>query len=276
MLRVEKLAWREVLVFSCAFLLLAISGTTRAEELRIGGTGTAIGTLRLLAAEYSEKHPETRIRIVPNLGSSGGIKAVLGAAIDLAVTSRPLKQEERQLGASEQEYARTPLVFAVAAKATVDAITRQELAGIYAGTRTKWPDGSPIRVILRPPSDIDSDLVKGFSAEVRQGVSAAEARPGVKIALTDQDAANDLEKIPGAVGPTSLALIISEHRALKALQLDGIQPTLQNAASQAYPYSKRLFLVTGTRRSTAAESFSVFVRSPAGRKILVANGHWLP
>jgi len=257
-------------------LLPGFMGSAAAEELKLGGTGAALGSMRLLANEFSAKHPEIRLKIVPNLGSGGGIQAVLAGAIDLAVTSRPLNAEERQRGAAESEYGRTPFVFAVAAKTAIVAITSQELAEIYAGTRVKWPDGSPIRIVLRSPSDIDTEMVKAISPEIRAGVTAAAERPGVKIALTDQDAANDLERIPGAVGPVALSLVISEKRALRALRLDGIQPTLQNAASQTYPYSKRMFLVTGAKRTATAADFAAFVLSPAGRKILAANGHWLP
>ena len=69
---------------------------------------------------------------------------------------------------------------------------------------------------------------------------------------------------------------MSEKRALRALKLDGKEPTLTNLASGAYPYHKRLFLVTGAKRSAAVERFIAFVRSPAGRKILAGSGHWVP
>ncbi len=99
----------------------------------------------------------------------------------------------------------------------------------------KWPDGSAIRLVLRPPSDIDSEIVKGITPALEQGLAAAEKRPGVQFSVTDQDAAGDLERIPGAIGPSSLALILSERRALRALQLDGVEPTPSNAVAGAYP-----------------------------------------
>lgn len=265
-----------VLVAMVSVLLSGLIGSVAADELKIGGTGAALGTMRLLANEYSAKSPGFRIRIVPSLGSGGSIKAVLAGAIDLAVSSRPINEQERKLGASLREFGRTPFVVAVAAKMPIDTITIKELADIYAGIKVKWPDGTPIRIILRPSSDIDSEMIRSFSPALRQGVSAAEARPGIRVALNDQMAADDLERIPGAVGPSSLSLLLSEKRQLKALSLDGVRPTPENAASQAYPYSKRLFFVTGARLSKAVESFTAFANSPAGRKILVANGIWLP
>jgi len=257
-------------------LLLGFPGSAAAEEFRIGGTGAALGTMQLLAAEFTATNPDIRITMVPSLGSGGSIKAVLAGAIGLAVTSRPINETVGTLGAVEIEYARTPFVFAVSAKSKVTAITPGELADVYAGRTMTWPDGSPVRIVLRPDNDIDSEMIKNISLELRRALAAAAARPGVQFAVNDQDAANDLEKIPGAIGPSSLALIVSEKRALRALKLDGREPTPKNGASGAYPYYKRLFLVTGPKRAAAVARFIAFVQSPAGRKILEANGQWIP
>jgi phosphate transport system substrate-binding protein len=257
-------------------LLLGSSGSAAAEEFRIGGTGAALGTMQLLVAEFTSGNPDIRVTTVPSLGSGGSIKAVVSGTIGLAVTSRPMNESERKLGTVETEYARTPFVFAVSTKSKVTAITSVELADIYAGKAVTWTDGSPVRIVLRPASDIDSEMVRNISPEVRRGLAAAEARPGVQFAVVDQDAATDLERIPGAIGPSSLALIVSEKRALRALKLDGREATPMNAASGDYPYYKRLFMVTGAKRSAAVERFVAFVQSPAGRKTLAANGQWIP
>ena len=257
-------------------LLLGFCNAAAAEGLTIGGTGTALGTMRLLANEFTAKNPDIAVTIVPNLGSGGGIKAVLGGVIGLAVTSRALKESEKKLGAVETEYARTPFVFAVSTQSRVSAVTARELADIYAGKMAAWADGSPVRVVLRPASDTDTTIVENISADIRRAVVVANTRPGVRVALSDQDAANDIEKIPGAIGPSSLGLIVSENRALRALKLDGKEPTPMNAASGTYPYYKRLFLVSSAKRPAAVERFIAFVRSPAGHKILIDNGQWIP
>jgi phosphate transport system substrate-binding protein len=247
-----------------------------AVEIKIGGTGAALGSMQLLGVEFSAKNPDIRITTVPSLGSGGGIKAVLAGAIGLAVTSRAINENERKLGTVEMEYARTPFVFAISTKSKVSAISSGELADIYAGKRMTWADGSPVRIVLRPDSDIDTEMVKNISPEIRLALAVAETRPGVQFSVNDQDAANDLESIPGAIGPSSLALIVSERRALRALKLDGREPTPESAAAGAYPYYKRLFFVTGAKPSVAVERFIAYVHSPAGRKILTSNGQWIP
>lgn len=257
-------------------LLLAGGPAGAAQELKIGGTGAALGTIQLLAAKFGRANPDIRVATVTNLGSVGAIKAVAAGAIDLGVTSRPLAEGESKLEVRQLEYARTPFVLAVSKTSAVTSITRRELEDIYAGKREKWPDGSTIRVVLRPASDIDTAIVRGLSPAMAQSLSIAEQRPGVQFAVTDQDAANDLERIPGAIGPSTLALIRSERRALRALKLDGVEPTPANAAAGTYPLHKQLFFVIGPTPGPAAERFMAFVRSNAGRRILADSGHWVP
>jgi phosphate transport system substrate-binding protein len=232
--------------------------------------------MQLLASEFRARNPEIQITMVLGLGSRGSINAVLDGAIGLAVTSRALEPSERRRGAVEIEYARTPFVFAVSAESSVSAITSREMAEIYAGKMTAWPDGSQVRVMLRPPRDVDTEMVRNISTEMRRGLLEASARPGVRVSVNDQDVASDIETIPGAIGPSTLALIVSEGRALRALKFDGREPSPVNAASGAYPYHKRLFLVTGERRAAEVERFIAFVQSFAGRKILLGNGQWIP
>jgi phosphate transport system substrate-binding protein len=264
------------IAIAIALLLgFAVRGTA-ADAIRIGGSGSTLGTMQLLADAFAKQDPEFRAAIVPNLGSSGGIRALAAGAIGLAATSRPLRDAERKLGLAEIEYGRTPFVFAVTTRSMVTAITLRQLADIYGGKTASWPDGTPIRIVLRPASDIDTDMVKGVSPELRQALSVAEQRPGVAFSVTDQDAANDIEKIPGAIGPSSLALILSEKRSLRALKLEGVEPTAGNIASGVYRYHKRMFLVIGAKRPPAVQRFIAFIRSPAGRRILTQTGHWIP
>lgn len=257
-------------------LLLGFPGAGAAAQMKIGGSGAALGTMQLLIDAYTGRYPDFAGTTIPSLGSAGSIKALAAGAIDIAVTSRPMNEAERELPITETEYARTPFVFAVAVRSKVSAITVRELADIYAGRTTQWPDGSPIRIVLRPANDIDTAMIKGISPQMEQAVSAAERRPGVAFSATDDDAADDIEKIPGAIGPTSIALILSEKRALRALRLDGVDPSPANIAAGSYPHYKRLFIVTAAKPSPAVERFIAFVQSAPGRRMLLDTGHWIP
>jgi phosphate transport system substrate-binding protein len=272
-------------VFCCSRLLaFAIASTAlmsageaaAAEDITIGGTGNALGTMRLLGDAFSKQNPGTKVIVLPSLGSSGAIKAVPKGAVDIGLISRPLTEEERKAGTVAFEYARTPLVFAVAAKTSVTAITLDQIADIYSGKMKNWPDGGSIRLVLRQTEDDNTRQVKRMSPALDKALSSAEQRPDLPFATTDQEAADKTEVIPGALGVTTLALINSENRQLRALALNGVEPTASNGASGKYPHVKRLFLVTRSDPPAAVKRFIAFMQSPAARDILIRAGNWIP
>ncbi|HMH18347.1 MAG TPA: substrate-binding domain-containing protein [Burkholderiales bacterium] len=271
------------IVFYCSRLLaFAIASTAfaseaaAAEEIKIGGTGNALGTMRLLGAAFAKQNPGVNVTVLPSLGTSGAVKAIPKGAIDIGVAARQLTEEERKLGTISLEYARSPLVFAVSTRTQVTALTLDQIADIYSGKMTNWPDGSQIRPVLRQVGDDTTQQIRHMSPALDQAVSAAEQRPGMPFATTDQEAADKTESIPGAMGVATLSLINSENRPLRALTLDGVEPTVGNAASGKYPHAKRFFLIAGAAPSAAVRRFIAFMQSPAGREILIRSGNWIP
>lgn len=259
----------------CVLVALTAATAVHAQELKIGGTGAALGTMQLLAQAYAKNQPNARITVLPSMGSGGGIKAVLAGAIQIGVSSRPLSEAESKAGATAVEYGRTPLVFATSASSKVAGITTQNLVDFYAGKVDEWPDGTKLRLVLRPIGDSDSETIKAMSPAMRDAKSAAEQRKGMVFTVTDQETANAIEKVPGALGPSTLALLMSEKRALKALPLDGVVPSAQTIANGTYPLAKALLVVTGPKSQPETQGFVAFVQSPAGREILRQSGHWV-
>lgn len=252
---------------------MSVAGCAWAQEIRIGGTGGALGTMQTLANAYQKIHPEAKIVVLPSLGSGGGIKAVLAGAIQVAVSSRPLTPAETNQGATAVEHGRTPFVFAVRANTGPDNVTTKELAEIFSGALDRWPDGSTIRLVLRPVGDSDEDILKKISPEMAKAMALARKRPGMRFAITDQDAADAIEKIGGAFGATTEALIVSEKRAIKSLRLNGVEPSTRAVADGSYPYFKPLFIVTTEKPLLPARQFVAFLLSADGRAILARSGY---
>jgi phosphate transport system substrate-binding protein len=265
-------ASRRAAIAACALWTVS-SAHGQSQEIKIGGTGAALGTMQLLAQAYARVQPDTKITVLPSMGSGGGIKAALAGAVQLAVSARPLSEGEIKAGAVGVEYGRTPFVFATAATNKVTGITTQNLVEFYAGTVDHWADGSKLRLVMRPIGDSDSETIKNISPAMRDAKSAAEQRKGMVFSVTDQETAASIEKISGAIGPSTLALLLSEKRPLKALALDGVTPSPQTLANGRYPLYKDVLLITGPKSPPEAHGFINFVRSPAGREILQQTGH---
>ncbi|HLO09443.1 MAG TPA: substrate-binding domain-containing protein [Desulfobacteria bacterium] len=252
-------------------LLVSGSRNVAAETVRISGTGGAMETMRILGEAFMKNNPGIRVEMLPGMGSSGSIKAVLAGRLDIGLSGRTLNDEEREQGAVETRYAKTPFVFAVNRTLKITGMTLEGVAGIYAGKRD-WEGGKRIRLVLRSPEDTDVSVLKGMSPAMSAAVDIAVRRKGMIIATTDDDAANIIESVPGAFGGTTLSLVLSEKRALRVLALDGVVPSVRTMADRSYPYSKTFFMVTRKNPSAAVLRFIDFVRSPAGSAILSKYG----
>ena len=268
-----KASWRAAFVAAVFLSTAAV-----AQPVRIAGSGANVGAIGLLIAEYRKANPTAAFAPVEALGSAGAIKAVAGGILDIALTSRPLAQAERSIGVREVEYARTPFVVVVRADSALAAISGPELARFMSGSGEAGPDGVRVRPVLRPAADIDTLLVKRMAPGVAPAIEQALKRPGMMVATTDKEAADFVERTAGAIGVSSLGLVLSESRRLRPLPLDGIAPTVAALESGGYPHHKRLFLVVSEKfpPSAHAKRFVEFVTSPAAKAVLRSTGHSLP
>lgn len=253
-------------------VLLAIPARhAAAETIRISGTGGAMGTMKILGESFHRLHPGIRVEIQPGMGSSGSIRAVRAGRLEIGLSGRRLSGQEKAEGLQEVKYARTPFVFGVNRSVRISGLTTAGVVEIYAGKRD-WESGRRLRLVLRPADDSDIPVLKGLSPEMGAAVDAAMRRKGMIVATTDHDAADVIETVPGAFGGTTLALVLSEHRAIRVLALNGVAPDVRNLADRSYPLSKTFSMVTGKNPSYAVRRFIDFVFSRAGVAVLSKYG----
>lgn len=244
-----------------------------AEQLVIGGSGVDLSTFRLLATAFREQQPGISIRVKPSVGSSGGVRAVNDKLFHLGLLSRPPTRQERSAELVYRHYATTPMVFAVSRESPIDGISTRQAADIYAGRLTQWPDGTPARPILRPASDSDTRLLVESLPHFRQAMESAYQRKSLPVAITDQDSADKITRIKGAIGTSTLALIKTEQISLRPLKLDGIDPTATTGAS-TYPLNKALYFVyRKDHKNPALQDFIEYLDSVAARQLLSETGH---
>lgn len=263
---------RNVVLLTALWLLPMQVG---AQSIRIAGSGANVGAIELLVTEFRKQAPQVQFSAVEALGSAGAVKAVASGALQIALTSRPLNEAEKSLGVSEIEYARTPFVVAVRADSKMMGVSAEQLARYFSGTVDAGPDAVRVRPVLRPANDIDNVLLRRMSPAAGSAVEQALKRPGMVIASNDREAADVMERTVGAIGVTTLGLILSESRQLRAVPLDNLSPSLAAFEAGKYPHHKRLFLVISEKHPVPADArkFIEFVRAPAGQALLRRTGH---
>lgn len=256
-----------------ALVVAAASAGAGAEVIRAGGTGSGVGTLRLLADAFEKLQPQHRVDIAPALGSSGGIKALRVGQLQLAVSNREPSAEER-VGLVARRYASTPLAVVTHAALPAQTMTLPRLAQLLSGAEARWPHGQPVRLVLRPASDSDSKLVASLSPAVAAAQQQAQQRAGMVVAQTDSEAADYVERTPNALGFSTVAQVASEQRKLNVLSLNGVSATPAMLEAGRYPLSKDMHLVMRADASEGARAFFAFVTESAeARALLRRNGH---
>jgi phosphate transport system substrate-binding protein len=247
------------------FAAAALAGqAAAADALRVGGTGSSLGVLQQLGADFAKR--DVTIDVIPGLGSSGAIHALQDGKLDLAVSARPLKADETAAGLRQVAVLRTAFVLATSRADSV-ALKRADLPGIFTAEKAIWPDGTPIRIILRPRSETDSALLGKISAGMNEAIEAARRRSEVPIAATDQDNTALAQRVPGSLAGTTMAQLATERPDLRIVRLEGLDPTLANVESGAYPFVKHLHFIV---RSDGAplRPFLDYMQSPQGLQSL--------
>ena len=252
--------------------LLAV-GVARADALRLGGTGSGSKLLEVMADAYTKRYPGRQVEVVmPPLGSGGGLRALAAGKLDMAVIARPLRPGETQ-AVKASEFARTLLVLATGTGKRPQGWSRDDLARLYGGEIVVWDDGAPLRLIMRSPHESDSQLIRSLTPDIAAAYDAALARTGMLVADHDLDAVEQLVRVPGAVGTTTLGLINTMRLPLRPLPLDGVTPSRENLINNRYALRKSYFLVTAARPSPAVEEFLTFLASEPARKLLIQSDY---
>lgn len=254
-------------LFVAALLTVAASTVALAADVvRLGGTGGAFGLLQKLGDAFGAAGG-IRVINVPSLGSTGGLRALAENKIDVSVSGRSLRREEVAKGLKVGAIVRTPY-FIVTSHHNPKGLNSADLASLYLKPNATWADGSPMRIVLRPRSDSDTELMGQLFVGMAAALEAARSRPDVPTAATDQDNGDLSERIAGSLTGMTGTQFKTEGRRLWAVTLDGVEPTFANYERGTYRYGKTLYFIVRGNDRPEIERFIAFMRSPEGLKIL--------
>jgi phosphate transport system substrate-binding protein len=245
------------------------------EPLRINGSGSALDFMKALLRSYAASHPQANVRIDPPLGSSGAVSALLAGALDLAVLSRLVSPDEQARGARARPYGRTPLVFVTNPAVKAKNVTTAELEAIYSGDRKAWPDGEPIRVIIRPKKETKTAVLTSLSPGMMKADALAREMPWAVVATTDPESDELVARTPGAIGATSLTSLFAGASTLNRLALDGVEGTPGSLAAGSYRLATEIVFVTTDRTPPEALALVEFAWSAEGQAVAARSGVWV-
>lgn len=263
---------RRTVVASLATAWLPLTVAAGGGALRIGGSGACHGGALLLADRVPKNAGVGAVAVAPSLGSLGGIRGLLGGALDIACTSRVLTHDEAARGLFMQPLAASPFVVIVHTSVRLTHITVADLVRLFADPMATFPDGTRARPVLRPADEVDTRILKSLSPDMALALARANQRQGMLVAATARDVAQFVETVPGAFGLSTLGLVQTERRNVTVLGLDGVSPTADGRANPRYPVRKTLYLVTRADASDTTKRFVAWAASKPAQDLLLRNG----
>ncbi len=255
-----------------AILAIGASGQT-SERIVIDGSTGGMPLAAALAKAFQERNPGVAVEIGKGLGTKARLEALAEGKIDIALASHGLNVSEiTRQGMAVHEIANVAVVFGVNATVPVVNISAQRICDVYAGKTTNWKalDGPEMEIAARtrPDSEVDTEIVRDNIACLKD-LKMSEV---VKVMPTAGDMARELAAAAGAIGMTTMTVVEQSQGKIKALSINGIDPSAQNVERKTYRLVRESYFVIKTPASPAVTRFLEFTRGSMGHSVITANG----
>ena len=221
-----------------------------------------------LSEAFMEKYPKVTVT-AEFVGSGAGIEAVSNGTADIGNSSRNLKDEEKAKGVAENIVAIDGIAVVVDPANTVEDLTKDQLTSIYDGSVTNWKDvggnDAPIVVVGREAGSgtrgAFEELLKLEDACKYSNELDSTGAVMAKVAST-----------PGSIGYVSLDVL---DDTVKAVKLDGAEPTEENIKAGKYFLSRPFVMATKgeiSEQNDLVKALFDFIYSDEGSELVKSVG----
>ena len=114
------------------------TGSGKKGTITIAGSTSVAPVMNVLADEYKKLNPDVKIEIQES-GSSAGIESATQGAVEIAMSSRELKDDEAKTLKS-QTIALDGIAVIVNNSNTLDALTSEQVKNIFEGNVSTWEE----------------------------------------------------------------------------------------------------------------------------------------
>jgi len=251
--------------------LLLVSGCAGTQgESGISGTITEAGSTTVqpvaesLAAAFKAKYPGINV-IIQGGGSSTGIKAAAEGTVDIGAASRELKPNEVGTVVAHV-LARDGIAIVVHPSQKISNLSMDQVRQIFAGEISSWNQvgGSNQDIVV-----VAREEGSGTRAAFEEMVMGDALITGTAILQPSNGAARTtVAGDANAIGFLSFGYLDS---SVKALSVDGVAGTVENAKNGTYPIVRPLLLLTKGQPEGIVKEFMDFCLGPEGQEIVAED-----
>lgn len=254
---------------------LSVAAAQAQDKLIVDGSTTAGPIAKAFAEIITRQNPGVNITVSES-GSGNGAKALLNGTCDVACLSRDLKASEKSAMAAKGV---NPVAHVVAYDALpvivhpsnrVKGLTIDQICDIYTGKITNWKEvgGADQRIVV-----ISRDTNSGTFESFRELVLGKEKRVVASAEHTGSNGGTRqrVQMTRGAIGYAGLGFV---DRTVKALEVNGVMPSVASVSAGQYPLSRELYLFTNGEPAadSLAGRFVGMGRTEKGREIIEEIG----
>lgn len=267
-------------VVSVVALISALTTTSifasAKETISAVGSSSVTPLMETFAETYMKKEPSVFIE-VQGPGSSAGIKAAKNGSADFGMSSRELKESEKESTLIEEVIVKDGIAVVVNPKNTVTNLTTEQIASIYRGEVKSWKEvggeNKPIVVVTRDTAsgtrgafeDILSLKKKIGDLEVSAISQRAQVANG-NGALKTMIASN-----PYAIGYISLGTV---DESVQALSVNDIEASVENVKNGTYQVARPfLVLYQKGKPSPKAQQFLDWMLTEEAQALVSEKGY---
>jgi phosphate transport system substrate-binding protein len=261
-----------------AFAALPAAGEEKALQVR--GSDTTVNLVQRLAEVYSEKNPGRPVSVSGG-GSGTGLAGLRNRTVDIANSSRPIRQREmvdmKSKGISPVTIiiAVDCIVLAVNQKNSVDKLTIEQLGSIFRGELTNWKDvGGDDMPITLYGRQSNSGTYEVFKENVVNG----EYADGIRRMNGNSQIVEGIKSDVSGIGYVGIGYV-QDGADLKVIKVSKnaeegyVDPRNRtDVETGKYPLTRPLYQYTDGMPSGAMLDFIKFELSPEGQKIVDEMG----
>lgn len=237
-----------------------------------GGTVSTDGSTsmsKVIGALGEAYEKETGVKVTYNpTGSGSGIVAVQEGRCDIGLSSRELKDEEKNADLTETVFAYDGISVIVNPKNPISDLTLDQIADIYTGKITNWNEvGGTDGAIVLVGREANSGTRDGFET-----IIGAQEKCQYRQELSSNgDVITTVANNSGAIGYASLATV---KNTVKVLCVDGVAPCEESVKDGSYKLQRPFILVTkeNVALSEMAQKFFDYVTQGKANEIISAAG----
>jgi len=238
-------------------------------EITEAGSTTVQPLAEKLANAFMAKHPDVSI-VIQGGGSSVGVKSADTGTVDIGAASRELKESEPKLVKHLLALDGIPII--VHPNNPLKDVTIAQVRLMFAGDITNWKDlGGPDHAIVVAAREEGSGTRAAFRELVMEKPEPASKITARAILQPSNGAVRTV--VAGdehAIGFLSLGMV---DKTVKALAIDGIEPTVENLKAGKYAISRPLYFLTKTEPTGLVKEFLDFCKSAEAEPIVLSEGY---